>query len=217
MGNTPDIIPEYGIASRIEKGAIPDQSQIAFLVIDVEGFLEVYVEDSLNALLDKRSKDKIMYKDTSEFFRKRERFNQTKLLLQYMVHFLKSMPMEERILEMPVNPFTQFKEFVSFQVELLKEDDIVDAVLREYNMLQLLSDKNIWYYKGKMKSTYNEISELVNGAVSAVNDDYGKLFTALKKLCIYWFSIRREDENRIRKSDLYIYSVARILLHKMQP
>lgn len=216
MVNIPDIIPEYGIASRIEKGAFPDQSQIAFLVIEIEGFLDVYVEDNLNALLAKRNEDKMMYKDTSEFFRKRERFNQTKFLLQYLIHFLKSLPMKERISEMFVNPFVQFKEFVSFQVELLKEDDVVDAVLREYTILQLLSDKNIWYYKGKMKSKYNEIRELVDGAVSAENDDYRKLFIALKKLCIYWYSIRREDENRVRKSDMYIYYIVRILLHKLQ-
>ena len=217
MGNTPDIIPEYGIASRIEKGTIPDPSQLAFLVIEIEGFLDDYVEDSINTLMAKRNAEKMMYKDTSDFFRKRERFNKTKLLLQYLIHFLKSLPMGDRILEMPINPFVQFKEFVSFQVELLKEDDIMEAVLREYKMLQLLTDKNLWYYKGKMKSTYNEISELVNNTVSAGTEDYGKLLTALKKLCIFWFSIRREDENRIRKSDLYIYSVAWILLHKLQP
>ncbi|MEN8152962.1 MAG: hypothetical protein ABFR75_02995 [Acidobacteriota bacterium] len=216
MSITTDKIPEYGIASRIEKGAFPDQSQIAFLVIEIEGFLDGFVEDNLNTFLSKRNEDKMMYKDTSDFFRKRERYNQSKFLLQYLVHFLKSLPMEDRISKMPVDPFGQLKEFVSFHVELLKEDDVVEAVLREYKMLQLLSDKNIWYYKGKMKSTYSSIRELVNSAQHAEVEDYLKLFKALKKLCIYWFSIRREDESRVRKSDLYVYSVVRVLIHKLQ-
>lgn len=41
-----------------------------------------------------------------------------------------------------------------------------------------------------------------------------KLFLATQELCVLWFSVKNEDINHVRKSDIYIYQLTLLLLNK---
>ncbi len=206
-------IPEYGIIYRIESGELPNREEVNGLVSEVSGYIENMVEDNLRLLIKKRDKDDFLYRNTLDFFRKRERYRYTKELLKLLLEFLEKIP-EPGIDDNAATQFQKFRELVVYQTELMTESDVVDAMVKEFEELNIINKMNLWYYKGKMRSAYNEITGIVNEAVTPTRKNYHKLFEALRRISSFWFSVRREDEKRVRISDLYIFKLIRILQHR---
>lgn len=215
MENYFESTPEYGIASKIENEVIPRGIELMEFISEVETDLENMEEQETETFINQRDKGNITYKDTYNLFRKKEKLNNTRLMIQYLISFTEKLPMEGEIKQLPVNPFAQFKEFVMFMLRQFREDEVVNAVLREYEELDLLTDKNSWYYKGKIRYFYDNIFAGIKDIKEADHEGYKKLFNALKKYSLFWFGIRRENLNRIRKSDLNIYKLVRILLSRL--
>jgi hypothetical protein len=45
-------------------------------------------------------------------------------------------------------------------------------------------------------------------------EGYCQLFRTLQRLCVFWFSVRNEKVERVRKSDIMAYKLTRFLLAK---
>ncbi len=133
------------------------------------------------------------------------------------LRFFSKLPLNKEIEGQQVNPFEQFKSFTRFRADLLKTPDVLDFILKEYKRVGVLDDTNMWYYRGQVTKNYKEIVEIVESAKTAVVEDYCKLFEALQRICLFWFSVKNEDIKQVRKSDIYIYQLTRILLKRYRP
>jgi hypothetical protein len=161
-----------------------------------------------------RKNNEVSSKDTFKFFRYKERTQNTHHIIQYMVAFLEKLPLAEDIVNEVINPFEQFKGFVRYNIDLLIEADVVEGILGEYQRTGLLNDKNSWYYKGQIEKLYNYLSKMLDEAAQPVKSDYEKLLKIVQRLCLFWFSLRGENYQRVRKSDIFLYKLSKILTEK---
>jgi hypothetical protein len=154
--------------------------------------------------------------ELSTFFRNLEREENSKRILQYMLSFLTNIPIPDNISGEPVNPVQQFKEFIQYQVGLLLEKDVIKAIMREYSQQGLLKPDNYWYYEVRIMDKRLELEHML----SQIPDDQLQtnlsLFRVLENLCLFWFDIGREDVRKARRSDIYMYKLARLLQIKLQ-
>ena len=125
------------------------------------------------------------------------------------------MPSPEKVKLLPENPFLQFRDFVLSLISDLKEEDLIEAVLCEYRELGILNQSNLWLYKGKIRLFHDKLKESMRQVKTPTPEGYKAMFLALRKISLFWFGVRRENLNRIRKSDLYIYKLVRILLNRL--
>ena len=208
-------IPEFGISLKIENEPLPQGEALVSLVLSIRECILQLDEDGISAFERKKDDKAITVKDTASLFRRKERLSNTKFLLQYLLMFLKEMPSPEKVKLLPENPFLQFRDFVLYQISDLKEEDVIEAVLREYRNLGILNQSNLWLHKGKVRLFHDKLKESMREVKTPTPGVYEAMFLALKQISLFWFGIRRENLNRIRKSDLYIYKLVRILLKRL--
>lgn len=201
-----------GVMKETKTFAAPVEGvDLSSLKAEILIYLETMVENNLKELLEKRQREDTSLKGTDDFFRKRDRYRSTKKLIQYLIRILNDIP--DRTFSGPLNPdhFLEFKKLVSFQAGLLGESDVADAILNEFRERSARDHVSIWYYKGIIRNAVNEIGGLVRQAEKPVTADYRKLFEALKKISSFWFFVRKDDEKRIRISDVYIFKLVSAL------
>ena len=150
------------------------------------------------------------------FFRNREREENTRLILQYLLMFLDQAPEEVVPFLEQDPPEKQLREFVRFQVGLFLEKDVNKAILNEYSQLGILRTGNFWYYEGRIHDLHEELSGTLaecpdHGAAALI-----QLCRILERICLFWFDLCREDVRRVRASDIFIYKLTLILRKKWQ-
>ncbi len=208
-----DIYPTSGIAHKLNAKNLEEEAALKQLMADIRLYFKRVQHESLKYYQD-RSPGQINSTDTFKFFRSPERIQNTRLIIQHLMAFLAKVPLKKEIEEKVVNPFEQIKSFTFYHIHLLKENDVNNAILREHERLGLLKETNTWYYRGQINKNYQQILAVAQEAKTAVIKDYCKLFEALQRLSLFWFSVRSEDINRIRKSDLYLYQLTRLLMKR---
>lgn len=167
------------------------------------------------AVLENRLQDSISEEEAYNYFRSNERQNNTRLIIQYLVKFCEALPDEADIMGDIVNPFEQMREFTAFHIHQLEEKDVVDAILREHAQLGLLKESNRWYYQGQIRKCHQEMQRILERAILPNDDGYTALFTVLRDISRFWFSVRNDNLNRCRRSDMYIYQFSVYLLKKV--
>jgi hypothetical protein len=196
-------------------GVFDDPQKIDLLKQEASFFLEKmdlhWVEH-----LSERS-DKVLSAPTLEqFFRSRERNEQVGRTLQYLLAFLTHVPGPAEIEREPVNPAEQFREFTRYQVELLLEDDVRKAVFREINTMAPPADDNVWDCQERIFVKYRELRELVARDGGGIAQTIAAMCHVLEQLSLFWLQVKRGDLWRARRSDLYLYSLARIVKNRCQ-
>lgn len=207
-----DIYPSNRIADQLE-AEDPEFKFVGQLLTDAKAYTNVMEQENLQHLRS-RNDPNISSRDTYKFLRSQERTRNTRLILQYLTAFVPHLPSEDDIAGKPVNPFEQMKSFVVYNISLLKEPDVSNAILKEHERLGLLNDTNTWYYRGQIDKNYKTLKDLVEGSGKATIEGYRQVFGSLQRLATFWFSVRNQDLNRVRKSDLFIYKLTRLLLYK---
>jgi hypothetical protein len=166
--------------------------------------------------LSERS-DKVLSAPTLEqFFRSRERNEQVGRTLQYLLAFLTHIPGPAEIEREPVNPAEQFREFIRYQVDLLLEDDVRMAVFREINNMGSLHDANVWDCQERIFGKYRQLREQVARDGGGIAPTIAALCHVLEQLSLFWLQVKRGDLGRARRSDLYLYSLSRIVKNRCQ-
>ncbi|MCP4214901.1 MAG: hypothetical protein GY765_09600 [bacterium] len=211
-----DIYPSTGIARQFNVEELKTEASLRELIIDIDRFIKT-VEQQNVKFLEARQAGEISSTDTFKFFRSQERTRNVRLILQYLVTFLTKLPLQTDIDTKMVNPFEQIKSFSRNSVNLLKDADVVEAILDEHKGLGLLNDTNSWYYKGQISKNHKQILRVVEGARFPIIAHYCRIFEALQRLCLFWFSVRSENIKRVRLSDLYIFKLTLILLDRYVP
>ncbi len=208
-----DIYPITGIAHKLNAENLEEESALNRLLADIQNYIKTAEDDNVK-YLHAQNRGLITSNDTARFFRGHERTRNNRVILQYLVTFLSRIPMKEDLEGKIVNPFEQLKSFILYNVNLLKDPDVVSIILAEHERLGLLNETNAWYYRGQINKNYKQILEVAESARTVSREGYCKLFEALQRLCLFWFSVRNEDTKRVRKSDIYIYRLTRLLMKR---
>jgi hypothetical protein len=208
-----DFDPTTGIANQLKAENIEDESAIQMLIVDINRFIDTVEQENVKYLIARKNLQ-VAPDHTVKLFRNQKRIQNVCWILQFLVAFLSKLPLKDEIKGQPVNPFEQFKTFIRFRVDLIKTPDVSRSILMRYERLGILNESNAWYYRGKISKNYKQIIKLVDSARTATIENYCKLFEALHRLCLFWFSVKSEDIKRVRKSDIYIYKLTRILLNR---
>ena len=207
-------ISRLNIGEETESETLPSEKEITKLKTEIAYYLETMVEDSLRKFVLKRDKENLLDKSTTEFFRKRNRYRASKKLLQYLVRIIDDLPDDDRKRDLNSDHFNEFKRLVAFQSELMKEEDVINAMEREFEEMRREKKINLWYFRGQMRSAINEITELIRQADKPVPESYHKLFKALSRLSSFWFYVRGNNEKRVRITDVYINKLLRVLISR---
>jgi hypothetical protein len=146
------------------------------------------------------------------FFRRREREENTCLILQYLLMFSEILSPGNTALPEP-EAAIQMTGVVRYQVDLLQQRDVRTAIMREYSQLGILKHANLWYYEGRIDDMHRDLSALLSQADEKEVTVVLRLCCVLERLSLFWFDICREDVRRVRSCDLYIYKLALLIQH----
>jgi hypothetical protein len=194
---------------------INDPNKVDLLKQEAHSYLKK-MEVSRAKALSERSDKVFSPTDLEQFFRSKERNEKIGQTLQYLLTFLTHIPGPNEIDNSPVNPAEQFREFIRYQVDLLLEDDVKKAVFKEINNLGSLNDGNVWDYQEQIIRKNKELRELVAKCGSGIAKTIATLCHVLEQLSLFWLEVRHGDENRTRRSDIFLYSLSRIVKTRCQ-
>lgn len=203
------------ISEIIVKGSSYTQAEVELLKVEVELFLNK-TEASQDEIIAQRSNLGFSLATLNNFLREKERNENISNILQYLLTFLFNIPATAEIDDKPLNPFEQFRELTSYEVALLLQEDVKKAIFNEINQMGSLNGDNVWDYQGRIIEKSRELNELIVTGASDVSSIFFTLCLVLEQLCLFWFDVKQEDIRRIRRSDIYIYKLARILQGRYQ-
>lgn len=144
-------------------------------------------------------------------FRSRERSEKTSQILKFQLAFLDQFPGTVIYENKMLNPIESFRDCVLFQVNLLLEEDVRKAVFNEINQMGPLDGGNVWDFQEMIIEKNRELQELM---AMAAGDDARALFAmclVLEQFCLFWFDVKQGDLRRIRRNDIFIYKLAKVL------
>jgi len=183
------------------------------IIEEVESFIKC-IEPNIFKVINYRKSKKINKNVLNKFFRSKERIEYRKFILQYLIKFMNKLPTKQEIRTMPVNPYKQFKSFVQYNLDLLKETDVTNCILREYKKRFEWNEESSIYCQKHIDKYFKHIEQYIKSSKTCSTENFCKLFLAIQELCVFWFSVKNEDINHVRKSDLYIYQLTLLLLNK---
>jgi hypothetical protein len=184
--------------------------EIKLVKAEVELFLNAK-EPSQAEILAQRSKPLFSPVPLEIAFRSRERTDKIRQILQCLVAFLVHIPGTDECDGRHPNPFEQFMGYVLFEVDLLLAEDVKNAVFFEINQIGSASGGNVWDYLRRIIDKNRELNELIITGTSNAASIFMTLCMVLEDLCLFWFDVKQEDLSRIRRSDIFIFELARIL------
>jgi len=187
-----------------------DEYEFGFFLQEVKQYLETVYEDMTRSLKLRYNQDEMDDQATFEFFRTKDRIDNIMIILQYLLHFSeKSIPTstEDNLEEQ----FEQFKEAVCFQFGLLLEDDVKKALYKELIPTTPDHMRSREYFENKIQEEYDTLMHLVKAAQSSGVQEYTDLFDGLIRYYQFWFEVKTQSFNKIRKSDMYIYRLSKYL------
>jgi hypothetical protein len=189
----------------------PDEVEV--LKAEVELFLKKMTV-SQSEVLAERSNLVFSPATFEIFFSKKERNEKIGQILQYMLTFLAQIPGTAE--SEPLNPIEQFRDCIRYEVNLLLEEDVKKAVFNEINQVGSLNGDNVWDFQGRIIEKNRELNELMITGAGDVSSIFFTLCLVLEHLCLFWFDVKQGDISRIRRSDIHIYKLARILQGRFQ-
>lgn len=195
----------------LETEKLQNETYLREFLTNVNNYL-TRLEISETEILELRTTDKVFTQEINKFFRSKERNQNVKLIIQYLMTFLENLPLKKDIENEPINPFKQFKGFTEFNINVLKEDDVQQAAFRIQRESKKIKNKKIWCDKKTIDKIHSKMLASIKDTESATPSNYLKLFKALNELCIFWFRIRSQNLLKVRASDMYIYKLTSILL-----
>jgi hypothetical protein len=203
------------ISQIIKNENLDNPEEIELLKAEIEQYLATNRTNRAINIID-QSYMQLSPAQLSVFFRNLEREENTKRILQYMMSFLTDIPAAKDISGEPINPVKQFKEFLQYQVAMLLEKDVIKAILREYSKHGLQEPDNYWYFEVRIMDKRLELEHILTQIPDDLTEPDANLFRVLENLCLFWFDIGREDVRQARRSDIYMYKLARLLQSKLQ-
>jgi hypothetical protein len=204
------------ISEIIAKNDSYNHGEAEQLKVEVELFLNKK-EASRAEIMSQRS-DQLFSPDALEvFFRREERNEKISQILHYLLTFLIHVPESAECVDQMLDPIAQFRECVLYQVDLLLEADVMQAVFNQINLMGSLDGDNVWDYQERIGEKNRELNEMLVEGPCGTGSNLLTLCLVLEKLSLFWFDVKLEDFRHIRCSDIYIYKLVRILQGRCRP
>jgi hypothetical protein len=142
--------------------------------------------------------------------RSKERFLLFRELVNHLISFLRELP--------ALNPdgnnheiFHQFRDNVAGYCNLLRHEDVKQAIVREYCQFGRLMQHPAQSIEDRIKYVYSDIRHTLELATEPVISNYFTLFGVLEKVSQLWFETRGYNFQRIRKIDVYLFKLITFL------
>ena len=190
-----------------------DGFEIEFLVDQALRFIEDLYLEMCNGFHQRAGGD--IDQDTAYiFFRSKERIDNLKMLLQYLIYFVREVSYQALVQEDLHKPFRQFRGFIHNHIGLLAEEDVKNAIMREYIRRLPLAEHSRDDFERRIATQHQALNAKLAGAEQPSPEGFFKLFDALRQTSRFWLELKDLDCRRIRRSDFYIYKFSRLLLEK---
>jgi hypothetical protein len=199
----------------IAKGNCYTPDEVELLKVEVKLFLNKMAASQAQ-ILSERSNLSFSPAALEIFFRSKERNEKIGQILQYLLAFLVNIPGTAASENKAFSPIEQFRDCIRFEVDLLLEADVNKAVFNKINQMGSLNGDNVWDYQERLIEKHRELNELANTGAGEFSCIFFTLCLVLEHLCLFWFDVNQDDTRHIRRSDIYIYKLARILQGRYQ-
>jgi hypothetical protein len=177
---------------------------------------EAYISFLENNGIPERSDDEVQELNPEQLYfslRNQEREENNKTILQYLMVFLEIACSSKKVEEDMVNPFEQFRSFVLFNIHLLKEVDVIQAVIRYgQGNNELKKNWNEYYWRLKISRIYHQSLEMIKDRNNKSIMDCFNCFVVLMDLCQFWFDIHYKNDCPIRHSDILTFKICKAIL-----
>ena len=140
------------------------------------------------------------------YFRRRERIERARCIIQYLLAFLGHIPSAEEVRGDLVDPAEQLRSFVACEVDLLLEPDVRNAVFQETHPNGQPRDG------GDCGERIESISRMLKSTLAGSEGDMpaaiASLCRAVEQLARFWFDVHDNDIRRVRRSDIFMFLLA---------
>jgi hypothetical protein len=148
------------------------------------------------------------------YFRRRERIERVRCILQYLLAFLNHIPSAEEVRGDLVNPAEQLRSLVAYEADLLLEPDVKDAVFQETHARGLPGDG------GAGEARILLINRILKCMLARGEGDIQaaivSMCRAVEKHARFWFDVHGNDIRRVRRSDIFMFLLAHLVRSRCQ-
>ncbi|MCP4213372.1 MAG: hypothetical protein GY765_01890, partial [bacterium] len=107
---------------KIEIVGSVDELELRFLFTEVQNYLDDVYIDMVKALGMRKKNSQLDLEATMDFFRSKERVDIIRIVLQYLVYYLREVDINHEKKDAMLKPFLQFRESIIDLFDLLLED-----------------------------------------------------------------------------------------------
>ncbi len=199
------------LSSSFDDSMYKDPTEMETLFVEVMNYVK-NLESYDYSIISLRRGENLSEGETDVYFRRFERNQYNVWILQYLVSFTSRLPMHKDIAQDLADPFSQFKSFVYYNLNLLQEEDVVHLIFEYLKSRKLISPSNYKYFKVWLFKKWKKWSNMMQSANEPLKENWQQVFAVLKEFASFWFSVRGEHENLNRKADFFMYHLSNILI-----
>jgi len=201
------------VATRIEQLFAPENFRephmIEWVCMEAEYVVKMLEADPTVTLAG-RMKQGMPPENLLRYFRRRERIEKARCIIQYLLAFLKHIPSAEEVRADLIDPAEQFRSFIAYESDLLLEADVQNAVSQgpagpgEEPRGGDGCGQRMLLMNRMLRSMLARREE--NPAVAIAC-----LCRALEQLAHFWFDVHGHDISRVRRCDIFKFLLAHLV------
>jgi hypothetical protein len=186
-----------------------DPTKLEWVRLEAEYMIKI-LESDPNYSLAERMQQVMPPENLLCYFRRRERIERARCIIQYLLSFLGHIPSADEVRVDLVDPAEQLRSFVASEVDQLLEPDVRNAVLLETRAKGLPRDnceERILMINRLLKIM---LAKGTNDTPSAI----AALCRAVEQLARFWFEVHGNDIRRVRRSDIFMFLLAHLVQNR---
>jgi hypothetical protein len=191
-------------------GNFNDPDKLEWVRQEAEYVMKILEADP-NYAMAERLKQVLPPENLLHYFRRRERMERVRCILQYLLTFLGHIPSEEDVRRDLANPAEQLRSFVACEADLLLEPDVRDAVFQEMRANGLPKAGG----GGDCEERILLINRMLKGLLARGEGDIQAAIVAMcravEQLARFWFDVHDNDIRRVRRSDIFMFLLANLV------
>jgi hypothetical protein len=187
-----------------------DPAMLEWVRLEAEYMLKIMEADP-NYALPGRMMQVMPPENLQQYFRRCERIEMARCIIQYLLAFLGHIPSEQEVRGDLVDPAEQLRSFVAKEVDLLLEQDVKSAVIEEagpHGLLNTGSEGDCEKHILLMNRMLKGMLAKRDGGIPAVIAD---MCRAVEQFALFWFDVHGNDIRRVRRSDICMFLLAHLV------
>lgn len=189
-----------------------DPTKLEWVRLEAEYMIKILEADP-NYSLAERMTQVMPPENLLCYFRRRERIDRARCIIQYLLSFLGHIPSADDVRGDLVDPAEQLRSFVACEVDQLLEPDVRNAVLQETQAKGLLRAGG-----DDCEERILMINRLLRIMLAKGESDtpvaIATLCRAVEQLARFWFEVHGNDIRRVRRSDIFMFLLAHLVRNR---